>query len=173
MGGYVAWQFAGKYPDRLRALILCDTKVTADPPETVKTRHETAEKALAEGPEFLTKAMPPKLFAPETLRDQPRTVERAKELMRDASPEGIAAASRGMAERPDMTTLLARITVPTLVLCGEHDQITTSKEMRTIAETIAGAHYKEIAKAGHLAPLEQPAAVNDAIARFLKSISAK
>ena len=78
-----------------------------------------------------------------------------------------------MAARPDMTALLKKLTVPTLVLCGQHDQITTTTEMRSIAETIAGAHYKEIAKAGHLAPLEQPAAVNDAIGRFLHSISTK
>jgi pimeloyl-ACP methyl ester carboxylesterase len=82
-------------------------------------------------------------------------------------PEGIAAALRGMAERPDVTARLREIAVPTLVICGEHDAIVKPAEMQEIAATLPQAKYVEIKDAGHMAPLEQPVAVNAAIQAFL------
>jgi pimeloyl-ACP methyl ester carboxylesterase len=72
-----------------------------------------------------------------------------------------------MAERPDVTSRLAEIDVPALVICGEHDAIVKPAEMRQIAAKLPQAKYVEIKDAGHMAPLEQPAAVNKAIEAFL------
>ena len=85
-------------------------------------------------------------------------------------PRGIAAAARGMAERPDATGWLPEITCPTLVVAGQEDVISPPAEMASIAAAIAGAKFVEIAGAGHMSPLEQPAAVNRALLKFLAGL---
>ncbi len=81
-----------------------------------------------------------------------------------------AAAQRGMAGRPDRRAQLSEIVQPTLVLCGQDDQITPAAEMRSLAAALPNARYEEIAGAGHLAPMEQPQLVNAAIRRFLAEL---
>jgi pimeloyl-ACP methyl ester carboxylesterase len=63
--------------------------------------------------------------------------------------------------------MLPQIDVPTLVVCGQHDSITTADEMRSVSNSIPSAQFLEIADAGHMSPLENPPSVNDAIRRFL------
>jgi pimeloyl-ACP methyl ester carboxylesterase len=167
MGGYVAWQFALRHRKRLARLILCDTRAVADSPEAAAGRLKTAERVLAEGSSVVAETMLGKLFAPATPQEQPGIVEATRQVMLRTQPEGIAAALRGMAERPDVSGRLAEFDVPTLVLCGEHDVISTSSEMRGIAERLPRAKFVEIKDAGHMAPLERPAEVNAALREFL------
>ncbi len=167
MGGYIGWQFWARHRQRLARLIACDTRAVADSAEAAAGRVKTAEKVLAEGAPVVADAMLPKLFAPQNLEKQAAYVAATRDVMRRMQPAGIAAALRGMAERPDVTTWLPRIDVPTLVICGQHDAIATPDEMRQIAAAIPGGEYAQIAAAGHMAPLENPAAVNDKIGQFL------
>jgi len=167
MGGYVAMAFCRNHADRLGALVLCDTRAAADAPAAAQTRHETAQRVLAEGTEPLVEAMIPKLFAPSTLDGRPETVERVKAMIRQADPRGVAAALLGMAQRPDSTDVLRRLDRPTLMLVGEYDILSPPAEMRAIADAMPNASVVEITAAGHLSPLERPDAVSDAIARFL------
>src|SRR5581483_5750208 len=120
MGGYVAWQFALHHRKRLAKLILCDTRAAADSAEAAAGRLKTAEKVLAEGAGVAAEALLPKLFAPATYQEQPQIVEATRQVILKTKPEGIAAALRGMAERPDVTPHLGEIDVPTLLICGEH-----------------------------------------------------
>jgi 3-oxoadipate enol-lactonase len=170
MGGYVAFQFWRKYAARLRGLILCDTRATADTPEVAAGRHAMAERVLREGPTPLVETMMPKLFSENTRHNQPNVVEGLRKVMMATDPHGIAAAARGMAERPDMISMLSQIACPTLVIVGQHDVISPSAEMRNIAEAIPGAKFVEIPCAGHMAPLESPSDVNAAIDRFLTTL---
>lgn len=167
MGGYVAWQFALRHRDRLAKLILCDTRAVGDSAETAANRIGLAARVLKEGPGFVAETMLPKLFAPATSAAGAPCVEATKQVILRSDPKGIAAASRGMAQRPDVTAQLSRIDVPALIICGEHDAISPPAEMRGIAEAMPQATYVEIAGAGHMAPLEKPAEVNAAIAEFL------
>jgi len=169
MGGYVAWQFALRHRARLAKLILCDTRAVADTPEAAAGRRKTAESVLAEGAKVVAEAMLPKLFAPDTQQTQPQVVEATRQVILRTDPRGIAAALLGMAERPDVSSRLREIDVPALVLCGQHDGIAPPAEMRQIAGTLPHAQYVEIPAAGHMAPLEQPAAVNVALRKFLSS----
>lgn len=168
MGGYVAWQFAFRHPQRLGRLILCDTRAIADTPEVAEGRKKTAQKVLAQGATVVADAMLPKFFGPQTQEKQPRIIEETRQVILKTDPQGIAAALLGMAERPAVTSRFAEIKVPALVLCGQHDQISPPEEMRQIADSLPNARYVEIADAGHMAPLEQPAATNAAIRSFLK-----
>ena len=170
MGGYIAFQFWRKYADRLRGLILCDTRAVADAPEAADARRVMADRVLAEGPGPLVEQMLPRLFAEATRQKRPEMVEALRRVMMANSPEGIAAAARGMAVRPDMTAALGQIRCPTLVVVGQEDAISPSAEMHGIAEAIAGAKFVEIPAASHMSPLENPAAVNAAILDFLATL---
>lgn len=167
MGGYIAFQFVQQYRDRLQSLILCDTRAAADAPEAAQARLELAEAVLAEGPEPVVEAMLPKLFAESTVKDQPSVVEQVRNMIATTEPAGIAAALRGMAERPDSTGLLAMLDLPVLLLCGEEDRLTTPEVMRGMAEKIPDSTFAEIPNAGHMAPMENPEAVNRIIREFL------
>jgi 3-oxoadipate enol-lactonase len=168
MGGYVAWQFALRHPQRLARLILCDTRAIADAPEAAEGRRKTASKVLTEGAKVVADAMLPKFFAPATQQRHPEVIEATRQVILRTNPQGIAAALLGMAERPDVTSRLAEIRVPALVICGRHDVISAPAEMRQIAEQLPDARFVEIEDAGHMAPFEQPAAVNSAIREFLR-----
>jgi len=171
MGGYVAWQFWRRHPSRLNGLILCDTRAEADAPEAARARLESANRAIIEGVGFLADSMIEKLFAPSTLRDRPDVVEATRNTMLATPPAGAAAALRGMAARRNSSEILGEIDVPTMVICGEHDVISTVDEMRGIAQHIAGAVFVEIADAGHMSPLENPQEVNAAIRGFFARVT--
>lgn len=167
MGGYIAFSFWEAYASRVAALILCDTRAAADTAQTAASRQQTAGRVLQEGPHFLIEAMIPKLFATSTIQQQPDLVAAQQQVILSTAPQGIAAASRGMAERPDVTARLGSITCPVLVLAGQHDGISPPAEMRAMAQALPRARFVEIPAASHMSPLEQPAAVNRAIQQFL------
>lgn len=170
MGGYVAFQFWRRHARRLKALVLCDTRSQADTPEVKANRRQTAERVLAEGPAFLAESMAERLFAAQTRASRPQVVAAVREMILGADPRGVAAAAEGMALRPDMTAELAEIKMPVLVIVGCEDAISPPEEMRQMAAAIRGAELVEIPQAGHMAPMENPAAVNQAIREFLDAI---
>ena len=169
MGGYIAWQFWTRYRDRLSRLILCDTRAVADSKEVARGRLLMAQSVEITGPEPVAESMVPKLFAANTRQEQPNLVAATRHVIVNTNPAGIAAAQRGMAERPDMTDRLSQVSLPTLVVCGEHDAISNPDEMRGLAQALPRAQYVQIPRAGHMAPLEQPSAVNTAISVFLET----
>jgi len=154
----------------LRGLVLCDTRAAADSPEAAAARGVMADRVLAEGPQPLVETMLPRLFCETTRQQRPEVVEGLRRVMMANSPHGIAAAALGMAQRPDMTAALAEIRCPTLVVVGQDDAISTPAEMRGIAQAIPGAKFVEIPAAGHMSPIENPAAVNAAIIEFLAAL---
>ncbi len=171
MGGYIAWQFWQHHRQRLAGFVLCDTRAAADSEEVATGRRYMAQQVLRTGIGSIAEDMANKLFAPSTLDSDPPYLRATQEIMRSTRPESIAAAQRGMADREDATSLLAQIDVPTLVIAGQHDVISTPTEMQSIADQIAEAEFQVVPDAGHLAPLEQPTLVNRAIDQFLRSVS--
>ena len=168
MGGYVAWQFWRRHPQRLRALVLCDTRALADSEAVARGRLQTAEKVLLQGPSVVAEPMLEKLFAPATRTDRPEMVDATRRVILGTSPHGIAAALRGMAQRPDVSPWLPEIRVPALLVCGEFDGISPPAEMRTIAASMPSAEYVEIAGAGHMSPVERPAAFAEAFGNWVR-----
>jgi pimeloyl-ACP methyl ester carboxylesterase len=167
MGGYVAWQFWKRHASRLARLILCDTRAGADTEEAAKGRQKMAQRVLNEGAVIVAEAMLPKLFAENSAREQADTVEATRQVMLATASTAIAGALRGMAQRPDMTSELPNIAVPTLVICGEQDAIVSVFEMRSIANALPNATFVAVPGCGHMSPLEDPTAVNAAIRSFL------
>jgi 3-oxoadipate enol-lactonase len=171
MGGYVALSLVARYPTRVKALILMDTRAGADTPEAAQGREATAKTVLAaDSAAPVVEAMLPRIFCKMTLEQRPERVEPMKAVMEQTAPQGIAGALRGMASRPDRRGDLRKIAVPTLVMVGEEDILTPPAESQAMAEAIPNARLEVIPQAGHMAPYENPAAANAAILRFLKGL---
>ena len=171
MGGYVALAFYKQFPSRVRALILADTRAHADTEEGKQTRHQQAEKALAEGMAGIADAMLPKLLTPETVSKRPEVVKRVRDMMLKTKPEGAAGALLGMAEREDLTSLLSQITCPTLILVGHEDPITPVQDSEKMHREIAGSRLVVIENASHVSNLERTEQFNEELTRFLNLLS--
>ncbi|MCG8347773.1 MAG: alpha/beta hydrolase [Chloroflexales bacterium] len=167
MGGYIAFAFMRRYAERVRALILCDTRPTVDSHEAQASRETNAQLAEREGVGLLLDKMLPALLAPQVsgeVQSQVRTIA----LRND--PKGIAGALRGMAQRADATDLLPQIRVPTLIIVGAQDSLTPPDVAHAMQSSIPNSRVVEIPSAGHVPPLENPAAFNKALAAFLGEI---
>jgi len=173
MGGYAAWQFALRWAERLRGLVLCDTRAVGDADEARANRLKMAEAAMQAGNSSPALAMLPKLFAPETHEERPDLVQRVRAIIERQSADAVAAAQRGMARREDVQGRLAEINCPALCIVGVEDAISPPKEMHWIATTLAEPGVRdvrlvEVENAGHMAPMENAAAVTGAIAEFAR-----
>mgnify|MGYP006282337913 FL=1 len=120
MGGYVAVNFAHRYPETLSGLLLFHSHASADSEETARNRDRTIRAVEGDHIEF-TRAMIPQLFAEENI---PVFKHRIVELQKRASgmtKEGIIAALRGMKNRPDRTGTLRKSKVPVGFIIGKKD----------------------------------------------------
>ena len=171
MGGYIALSIAARHPERLKALMLMNTRATADTPEAARVREGLASQVEASGDtEPVVSAMLPKLFARSTFERHPELVARMHDRMARTPARAIAGTLRGLATRPDRTGDLSKITVPTLVIAGSEDQLIPRDESETMARLIPGAKLVTIPEAGHLAPLENHKDTDRAILEFLQSL---
>ncbi len=169
MGGYAAFAFLRKYPQRVGGLILADTRPGADTPEAQANRENVARIAETQGTGAIADLQVPRLLSEYTRQQHPDVEARVRQLIDEATSRGIAAASRGMAQRADSTDLLAGITCPTLVIVGEQDALTPPTVAQDYASRIPGAQYVVIPQAGHLSNLEQPEVFLLTISGFLGS----
>jgi 3-oxoadipate enol-lactonase len=170
MGGYAALAFARRHPRRLAGLVLQDTRAGADSEETKTVRATLAARVLAEGTLVAVEAFLPKLLGETVQRTRPALVSLVRERILAAPRQAIAAALHGLAARQDSSAALGAIGVPTLVLVGEEDVLTPPSEAEKLAAGIPNAGLERIPQAGHLANLENPQAVNAALARFLATL---
>jgi 3-oxoadipate enol-lactonase len=167
MGGYIAFSMLRRHRDRVRALILADTRATADTDEVRANRARLIALIEQEGmPALAARQLQPTLGR-STLERQPELVEAVRRTMASVSPEGAIGALRAMAERPDSTPLLGTIDVPTLVVGGAEDGITPPDVLRDMAASIPSSHVEILEQSGHLSPLERPAAFNHVVSEFL------
>ncbi len=171
MGGYAAFAFAHKYPQRLRGLILADTRPGEDTPAAKTNRENVAQLAESQGTGAVADLLLPNLISLSTRQYHPEVEARVRQLIDTATPQGIAAAARGMAVRADSSNLLANIACPTLVIVGENDALISPQTARDYAAQIPGAQFVLIPRAGHLSNLEQPQAFIGAIRQFLQTLS--
>ncbi len=170
MGGYIAWQFARRHAARLKGLILCDTRAVPDSAEAAANRLKLADDVVRSGSELVANAMLPKFFSERESNRRSILKEELRRVILATDPRGIAAASRGMAERADARPWLTTIDCPALVLVGEQDVISPPAEMSAIASSLPHATFRVIPDSGHLAPLENPGTTNILLRSFLTCV---
>ncbi|MFN0072966.1 MAG: alpha/beta fold hydrolase [Chloroflexota bacterium] len=170
MGGYAGFELWRRHRERVRAMVLADTKATLDDAERQRYREIMARDAEAVGssapaleamwPHLCSASLPPDAEVPQMLRV----------IMESQSAHGIADGQRGMAARQDSVPLLAAIDVPTMVIVGEDDVLTPPAESRLMAERLPRATLVEIPGAGHMSNMEAPEAFNAALLAFLRGL---
>lgn len=169
MGGQIVMEFHRLFPHRVRGLLLADTFAAAETAAGKVARNELADRLLREGMSPYADEVLPKMVAPHNIEALPAVAEHVLSMMRNAPPEGAAAALRGRAERPDYSDLLTRVSVPTLVVVGSDDEFTPVGDARFIHDSVPDATLEIVQGAAHLPNLERPAEFNAALADFLDS----
>ena len=167
MGGYVAFSLWRRHRNRVSGLLLANTKAEPDDDTGRERRRAVAEKARADGSEAIAADPPPLLAA-----DADESMwERVKATIRRQSGEGIAAASLGMAERPDSGPTLPEIDVPATVVASDGDQLIPAEVTAGIAEGIRDAELVRLEGAGHLSNLEHTEGFNRALRDLLARVA--
>jgi pimeloyl-ACP methyl ester carboxylesterase len=170
MGGYTAFAFYRGYPDAVRAMVLADTRASADTHEARTRRIHSADRAEREGSGAIADEVAPALLGSTTKQKDPSIVEHVREMIRANSAQGIAGAQRGMAERRDSTYILPGIDVPVLIIVGDEDELTPLAEAESLRSGIPHSRLRIIDKAGHLSNVEQPEQFNEALVEFITEL---
>jgi pimeloyl-ACP methyl ester carboxylesterase len=170
MGGYVAFEFYRRFPEWVAGLVLTATRSGADDEAGRAGRDKMIASVRQSGVEPVSRAMVPKLLAPDTYERNELLVNFVRDMVDSSSTEGIVGALEAMKSRPDSTPLLAEITVPVLIIHGEADQIIPVVEAEAMRDALPDAQLVVLSGAGHLPNLEQADAFNEAIWDFLQSL---
>lgn len=170
MGGYVAQALALMAPLRVAALGLADTRARSDSPEVRARREALVALVRSQGMALVPDRQLPKLLGPHGATN-PTLVNFVRELIGQATPQGIITAAAAMATRPDFSPLLSQIACPTAVIVGTEDAIIPIEEAEALAEAIPHGKFVPMHGAGHLANLEAPEQFTGAV-RWLLEASA-
>ncbi len=170
LGGYVAFRMAERTPEFVQALVLADTRAEADTPEARARRVTLADRVEREGMSAMQDFIHG-LLGTTTRATRPEIVGQVNRIIGDPHPRAVAAVLRAMGDRPDSRPLLPSITVPTLVVVGEEDGLTTPDSARVIADGIRGARLVVIPKTGHLSNLEAPQSFNQELTAFVRVVT--
>jgi pimeloyl-ACP methyl ester carboxylesterase len=111
-----------------------------------------------------------RLLSPRTRENDGGLVEKVRAIILENTPDGAVAALGAMRERPDSTATLGEISVPTLVVGGEDDSISSPEVMGEMAGKIPGSRHVTLSRAGHLSNLEDPDGFNGAVRTFLTEL---
>ena len=166
MGGYIALAFYRKYAERVKGLVLADTRAQADTEDGKRARFEMAQLAYTQGAGAIAEIMIPKLLSPATIQTRPELVQQVRTMIEGNQVSGIAGDLMAMTERPDSQPLLPQISCPAQIIVGELDLPTPPSDAKLMADRIPDARLAIIPGAGHLSNLEQPELFNEAIRSF-------
>jgi pimeloyl-ACP methyl ester carboxylesterase len=167
LGGYVAFEVIRRQLPRLDRLVLIDTTAAADTPARRAGRLADIDKVDDGGIEALIPELPARWLLPAHARD-PALVGLMAEMARSVGAVGQRNQQKAMLGRPDSHADLAKVTVPTLVMCGREDPVTPLADHAAMAARVAGAHLHVIEHCGHLSTIEQPQAVSRVLAEWLR-----
>jgi pimeloyl-ACP methyl ester carboxylesterase len=167
MGGYVTFALYRLAPQRFSAMILADTRATADNDQQRDARLKMIASVRASGASAVADEMLPKLLGSTSHAQRPALAATVRSMIERNSPEVIAAAVEAMMRRPDSRPMLGSIEIPTLVLCGEEDILTPPSDSVALHAAIPDSRLSLIEKAGHLSSIEAPDQFSFALNSFL------
>jgi 3-oxoadipate enol-lactonase len=168
MGGMVAQTLALVKPERILSLILCDTTASM-PKEMGPLWEERIRTASERGMEALAEATLDRWLSADFQKRHPERTSRIREIIVNTPLPGFAGSVRAIS-RLEMVSQLSRISLPTLVMVGEHDPGTPVESARQIQEQIPNARLAVLPGAYHLSNVEASEAFNRHLLTFLNSI---
>lgn len=164
MGGYIALELARLHPRRVAALILCDTRCSADTPEARANRNSMIEAVRTSGVEEGVAPLVSRLLGPAAPED---AVQQIRAMVRDNRPDVVTALIKALRDRRDNCAVLDGFGEPGLAVRGEDDALAPRDVTEDMASRMARGSMVEIPRAGHVPPLEAPDAFNAALEAFL------
>jgi pimeloyl-ACP methyl ester carboxylesterase len=166
LGGIVAQEILRRAPERVTHLALLDTTMLPDTPERAAEREQLIAQASKPGRfHGFGRKLAQSYLAPEN-RNNSDMINRVRAMTQRLGPDVFIRQTR--IARPDSRASLTGITCPTLVLCGNHDQLTPPELHRSMASLIPSADLVVLEHSGHLTPLEEPENVTDHLKRLLQ-----
>ncbi len=170
MGGYIALRAIERHPDRIKALVLCDTRSEDDPNEGKVKRSATIKSVKTDGLPAFAEGFVKAIFSEQTFRDNPHAIEAIKHAIKGNSSIGICGTLLALACRTNTTEFLPQINVPTLILVGEQDKLTPPSASRAMHEAIQGSDLQIISHAAHMSNLENPSEFNKHLIEFFNRL---
>lgn len=170
MGGYVAFRIVARAPERVRALLIADSRAEPDTEEGRQRRWAAIERIEREGASGFIEEFAVNLVGPTTKAQRPGVMAAVRQIIGTPHPRSLTTALAAMAERPDSRPMLPSLAIPALVVVGEEDALTPPASSEAMAQAMPRARLVKIPSAGHLANLEAPEAFNRASREFLSSL---
>ena len=164
VGGMIAQGAAARMPERIQALVLCDTAHVIGPKEMWDTIIATIQQG---GLDAIGDSVMERWFSPEFHQFNPQQLAGYRNMFSRTPLAGYLGTSWAIRDA-DFTESSKQITLPALCVCGEDDGATPPDLVRSLAELIPGAEFELIASAGHLPSVEQPEVLTKLIRRFLR-----
>lgn len=166
MGGFVAFEVMRRAPDRVAKLALLSTLASADGPAQTARRQGYIDLVESGNFDQVVEERIPILF-PEDKRDDARLLGIARQMAADTGAGTFLAQQRAIMARIDSRPRLGEIKVPTLLIWGEKDGITSRAHHDEILEAIPGARLEVVPGAGHLTTVEAPDVVVPLLTAFV------
>ncbi len=162
MGGWTVLGFAIKYPERTRALALCDTTAGIDDGDVIAEQHRLFEKAQGGLGDILKQAIGTELER----RDPARAfLYRQISALNVGVPADLMQVLFAARNNPDL--VVAR-RIPTILIVGEEDVLTPPSIMELIRRRLGPARLIRIPGSGHSVYFERPDEFNRTIENFLR-----
>ncbi len=172
MGGYVAMAFLRRHAQRVRAVVLADTKAGADAGPARVNRERIAQAVLGDaGIQVLLDDVFPALVGDATKARRPDVLARVRALLLEARPAAVAWAQRAMASRPDSLDTLRGVRVPALVVVGEEDELSPPADAQAMVDALPLARLVTIPATGHLSAMENPEEFTAAVRDFAGTLA--
>lgn len=170
MGGMVAMEAARQAPRRLAGLALMGTSARPESPDMRQLR-ETAIELFAQGRAAeVIEANVPFAFHADQARDAV-LVRSYLDFVLRAGADQLIRQNRAVMARPDAREHLANVRCPTVVMCGDSDQLTPPECAREIVDLVPGARLVTVPRAGHMLTMEQPDFVNATLGAWLDGLA--
>jgi 3-oxoadipate enol-lactonase len=166
VGGVIALDYTAQNPERVKALVLCDTFPKIGTTEMWNSRIQTV---LEHGIAHIGEAILMRWFPPSFKAQNPAAYDGYFNMLTRTPVAGYTGTCMALRDA-DLTEAARGIQQPTLVLCGAEDGSTPPELVRGLTAILPNARYHEIVGAGHLPCIEQPQVVAKLIEDFLKEV---
>jgi pimeloyl-ACP methyl ester carboxylesterase len=173
MGGRVALEMRRLAPRRVRHLALLDTgylarALGAEGEAEAAKRQTLLDVALNQGVEAMARTWVQGMVHPSRLADI-GLMEAIVAMFARRTPQHFACQIRALLARPDASQTLQSTAGPVYLLCGAQDSWSPVSQHQTMAKLLSQPVLSVIESAGHMAPMEQPAAMAKVLAEWLAS----
>ncbi len=166
MGARVALEVCRLAPDRVGKLALLNTGIHAVRPQEPESRARLVELARTQGMAAVaTEWLPPMMGAG---LEHEALMARLRAMVERQTPESFADQIRALLDRPEAEMVLKAVSVPLLLVAATHDRWSPIAQHEAMQALVPSARLAIIEGAGHMAPVEKPDAVADAMQSWLE-----